>query len=195
LTTLNPVYQPMLDLIHQQIQEIPYNRLYLIILVLLIIRLMKIASGSRFSISFINLFGTFCHELAHYIVGLLLWAKPTNFSLWPKRQSGGGFVLGSVSFSNIRFFNAIPTAFAPLLLIFFAYYVEQNFFTLVDETTLTFILYVFTIVIILENAIPSSTDFKVAFDNTAGVVFYVGGTLIYLYFDQVKSWLAPWINF
>jgi hypothetical protein len=185
----------MIDLTLQHIQELPYNRLYLIILVLLIVRLMRIASGSRFSISFINLFGTFCHELAHYIIGLLLWAKPTGFTIWPKRQSGGGFVLGSVSFSNIRFFNAIPTAFAPLLLIFFAYYIEQNFFLLVDETVLTFILYVFIIVVILENAIPSSTDFKVAFSNMAGVVFYLGGTLVYLYFNQVKSWLTPWINF
>ncbi|MBF0445227.1 MAG: hypothetical protein HQL68_06530 [Magnetococcales bacterium] len=185
----------MLDLILQHIQELPYNRLYLIVLVLIIVRLMKIASGSRFSISFINLFGTFCHELSHYIIGSLLWAKPTGFTLWPKRQSGGGFVLGSVSFSNIRFFNAIPTALAPLLLIFFAYYIEQNFFSLVDETALTFILYIFIIVVILENAIPSATDFKVAFDNMAGVVFYVGGALIYLNFDQVKAWLAPWVNF
>ncbi|MBF0195816.1 MAG: hypothetical protein HQL71_14755 [Magnetococcales bacterium] len=185
----------MLDIILQELKEIPYNRLYLIILVLLIVRLMSIASGSRFSISFINLFGTFCHELAHYIVGLLLWAKPTNFSLWPKRQAGGGFVLGSVSFSNIKFFNAIPTALAPLLLILLAYYVEQNFFTLVDETTITFILYVFIIVVILENAIPSATDFSVAFNNFAGVVFYVGGALIYLYLDHIKYWLSPWINF
>ncbi|MBF0380030.1 MAG: hypothetical protein HQL69_03375 [Magnetococcales bacterium] len=184
----------MPDIIIQHIDELPDNRLYLIILVLLIIRLMRIASGSRFSISFINLFGTFCHELAHFLVGFLLWAKPVGFSLWPKRQSGGGFVLGSVSFNNITFFNAIPTALAPLLLIVLAYYIELNFFTLFYETTLTFILYVFIIVVILENAIPSATDFKVAFNNIPGVVFYVGGTLIYLYYDQVRSFLAPWIT-
>ncbi|MBF0359248.1 MAG: hypothetical protein HQL70_11650, partial [Magnetococcales bacterium] len=115
------------------------NQLYIIALVLIITRAIRAAANSRFSISFINLFGTFCHELAHLIVGFLLLAKPNKFSLWPTRQAGGGFVLGSVSFSNLRFFNAIPTAFAPLLLVILAYYVEQNFFAFIQKTTLTYI--------------------------------------------------------
>jgi hypothetical protein len=164
------------------------NHLYLIVLVLIITRLIRAASNSRFSISFINLFGTFCHELAHFIVGFLLLAKPSSFSLWPTRQAGGGFVLGSVSFSNIRFFNAIPTALAPLLLVILAHYVEQNFFAIIQETTLTYILYIFTLVIILENSIPSSTDFNVAFNNGWGVLLYFGGGLTYLFWDEIVVW-------
>jgi hypothetical protein len=184
----------MIDSIFQQVHDISDSRLYLIALVLMIARLRRVASVNRFLLGFINLFGTFFHELAHYVIGLILYAKPTGFSIWPKAQAGGGFVLGSVSFGNLRFFNTLPTAIAPLLLIILAYYVDIHFFATFDETIATYILYIFTIVILLENSIPSTTDIRVAFNNGGGILLYVGGGAVFFFHDQIETWLSQWLD-
>jgi hypothetical protein len=54
--------------------------------------------------------GTCLHELCHLFLGVLTNAKPNSFSIIPNRMK-----LGSVSFTNITWYNAIPTALAPLL--------------------------------------------------------------------------------
>ena len=60
--------------------------------------------------------GTLCHELAHFSVGLLLGAEPTGFSIIPRR-AGRVWELGSVTFANLRWYNAAPAALAPLLVL------------------------------------------------------------------------------
>lgn len=60
--------------------------------------------------------GTFCHELAHFAVGLLLGAEPVGFTVIPRR-SGRTWELGSVSFANLRWYNAAPAALAPFLVL------------------------------------------------------------------------------
>jgi hypothetical protein len=60
--------------------------------------------------------GTLCHELAHFSVGLLLGADPVGFSIIPRR-TGRTWELGSVSFANLRWYNAAPAALAPLLVL------------------------------------------------------------------------------
>src|SRR4051812_2580581 len=59
--------------------------------------------------------GTFAHELAHFIVGLLLGARPSFPSLIPVRTQRG-WRLGAVSFRVGRV-RAMPIAIAPLLLL------------------------------------------------------------------------------
>jgi hypothetical protein len=60
--------------------------------------------------------GTLCHELAHFSVGLLLGAEPVGFSIMPRR-SGRTWELGSVTFANLRWYNAAPAALAPFLVL------------------------------------------------------------------------------
>jgi len=60
--------------------------------------------------------GTVCHELAHFSVGLLLGAEPVGFSIIPRR-SGRTWELGSVTFANLRWYNAAPAALAPFLVL------------------------------------------------------------------------------
>jgi CDP-diglyceride synthetase len=64
--------------------------------------------------------GTICHELCHWLLGRLLGARPVRFTVIPKRE-GRGFVLGSVSFANLRWYNAFFVGMAPLLLLPAAY--------------------------------------------------------------------------
>jgi hypothetical protein len=60
--------------------------------------------------------GTLCHELAHFSIGLLLGAEPTGMSIIPRR-SGRTWQLGSVTFANLRWYNAAPAALAPFLVL------------------------------------------------------------------------------
>jgi len=60
--------------------------------------------------------GTVCHELAHFSVGLLLGAEPIGFSVIPRR-TGRTWELGSVTFANLRWYNAAPAALAPFLVL------------------------------------------------------------------------------
>lgn len=60
--------------------------------------------------------GTLCHELAHFAVGLLTNADPVGLSLVPRRR-GKLWQLGSVTFANLRWYNAAPAALAPLLVL------------------------------------------------------------------------------
>jgi hypothetical protein len=61
--------------------------------------------------------GTFVHELLHLVVGLILNGKPVSISLWPRKVGHGQWVLGAVGFTNVRWYNAVFIAMAPLLAI------------------------------------------------------------------------------
>jgi hypothetical protein len=60
--------------------------------------------------------GTLLHESLHFIVGLLLFGRPTGFSVIPRRL-GHGYALGSVRFANVRWYNGCFIGLAPLLIL------------------------------------------------------------------------------
>jgi len=78
--------------------------------------LLRAARASMWRIALLSLPGTAAHECAHFLVGLLLWARPTRLSLWPQAD-GRGFRLGSVSFRHIDLVNGAWVALAPLVLL------------------------------------------------------------------------------
>src|SRR5262249_1418580 len=78
--------------------------------------LLRGARDSMWRIAILSLPGTLAHELAHFIVGALLLAKPRGFSVWPKAV-GRTWKLGSVSFGNISLLNGAFVALAPLFLL------------------------------------------------------------------------------
>lgn len=63
-----------------------------------------------------TLAGTICHELSHVAMGFLSGARPGAFTVVPKRK-GRHWELGSVTLNCLRWYNAIPAALAPLLII------------------------------------------------------------------------------
>lgn len=65
--------------------------------------------------SLITFPGTLAHELGHWFIAKLFWARPTLPSIWPRRH-GDIWVMGSVQFAP-TIINAIPVALAPLLLL------------------------------------------------------------------------------
>ncbi len=61
--------------------------------------------------------GTLAHELSHYLVGLVLGARPVSLSIRPYRTLSGRLVYGKTAFARLRWWNEVPTGLAPLLLL------------------------------------------------------------------------------
>lgn len=149
------------------------NRFYLILLVIVLVHLKNATYRSLFMSALINIPGTLLHELMHFVVGLFLNARPCNFNLIPRRGENGGYVMGSVGFTNVTFYNAVPAALAPLLLLPIGFYINRYLLPLMEPTFVNYTLYVLLQTIIIENAIPSAADFKVAKMYFTGIVMYV----------------------
>jgi hypothetical protein len=121
-----------------------------------------------FLFSLFHLPGTILHELAHFLIGLILLAQPIGFSLFPKRV-GSSIVMGSVSFARLFILTRVFVGMAPILLLPIGLYLSNYFasilipmpFNVMNALKATFFGYILYTIFI--SSIPSSTDFKVAF--------------------------------
>ena len=86
------------------------------VLVVIFYAFLRSVRDSMWRVALLSLPGTFAHELAHFLVGWILRARPHGFSIWP-RPDGRGWRLGSVSFGNIGLLNGVWVTLAPLLLL------------------------------------------------------------------------------
>ena len=148
------------------------NRFYLILMVIVLVHLKNATYRSMFMSALINIPGTILHELMHYIVGLVLNARPCNFTVFPRKSPDGYYVMGSVGFRNVTFYNAVPSALAPLFLLVIGFYINRYYLPLMQPTMVNYVLYVLLQTIIIENAMPSGADFKVAGMYLRGVLLY-----------------------
>jgi len=155
------------------LQDFFDNRFYLILLVVFLTRLKYATYSSMWMSSLVNIPGTLLHEIMHFCVGAFLNARPCNFSILPRKNLEGDYVMGSVGFQNITFYNAVPAALAPLLLLPIGFYLNRYFLPMMQPTLFNYVLYVLLQTIIVENAIPSRTDFCVAGKFFSGVVLYI----------------------
>lgn len=124
-----------------------------------------------------NFPGTVVHELLHFIIGFMTFARPASFSIIPKRVEDG-WVLGSVGFNGINSLNAIPTSMAPLLapaIVLLTLPVMTNYIAIMDNKELLGIIYGFSLVSVVSNSIPSGADFKILFEKPFGIIIYVFG--------------------
>lgn len=151
-------------------QNLFLSPLAFVILTLLISKFLRMGQSNFYLAAVQNLLGTFLHELAHLIVGFLLGSKPTSFSLWPKREKDF-YVFGSVAHANLTWYNAIPTALAPLALLLVLLWSNNFLLSFVCDWKGT-LVYIFCVSIIVNNSIPSKTDFQIAFGDWRGVIFY-----------------------
>ena len=149
------------------------NRFIMILLVIVLLHLKYKTYSSMWASALVNIPGTLLHEFMHFIVGLVLNAQPSNFCLVPRKGADGTYVMGSVGFRNITFYNAIPSALAPLLLLFVGFYLNRYWLPRINLTAINYVGYVFLQTIIIENAMPSSTDFRVAVKYFLGIIIYL----------------------
>ena len=148
------------------------NRFYLILLVIVLMRVKYTTYNSLWLSSLVNIPGTILHEFMHFFVGMLLNARPCNFTIFPRRGEDGSYVMGSVGFRNVTFYNAVPASMAPLLLLPIGFYLNRYFLPTMEPTFVNYVLYVLLQTIIIENAMPSGSDFRVARMYISGVLLY-----------------------
>jgi hypothetical protein len=166
------------------VSKLADNRFILICLVILLSKVKHASYKNMWLAAIVEIPGTILHEMSHFIVGFLLNAKPSSFSIIPKRTEDGYYTMGSVSFRNIRFYNALPSAMAPFLLLPLGIWIENNMLQNLNATLLNYVLYVLFQTIVIESAIPSRTDFKVAMKSVvgAGVFFAILAVAYYLFY-------------
>jgi len=93
-----------------------HSFLYLIPSILIAFLVSRLA-GRIYLFAFLTLPGTLAHELSHWLVGCVFGAQPTSISILPKRARGNAYTLGTVTFANLRWYNAAPAALAPILIL------------------------------------------------------------------------------
>jgi hypothetical protein len=131
------------------------------VLILTWLVVMRSTRYSKWQLAFISLPGTAMHEALHGMVGLVLFAKPKSFSIFPKRE-GNTWVLGSVGFGNLNIWNAAPVAFAPLLMLGIGWLLYVNW-TLPSFVMANYLIWVasgYVTACALYSCIPSATDIK-----------------------------------
>jgi hypothetical protein len=156
------------------------------------------ASTNFFENSFIGFFifslpGTIAHELMHFLIGLILFAKPVNFSIIPHRGKNNSFTMGSVSFTNVNAINAIPISLAPLLLIPISFYYFYEIISYLNDISqislldyLYSILFGISIISFISSSIPSSQDIKVALSSKTGLLIYTFIIILILNINKIE---------
>jgi len=128
--------------------------------------------------------GTFCHELCHLCVGGLLNGKPARFTLLPRRE-GTTWVMGSVAFAHVRWYNAFFLGLAPLLLLPVAW-AMLTWRLRGASFAWGELLWAYAIANLVYAALPSWQDLRIAARSPIGWVL-LGAALVYAWF----RWQAP----
>ncbi len=174
-----------------------HNRFMLIMFVIFLMRAKYATYRNIWLCALVEVPGTLMHELAHLIVGFVTFSGPCRFSIWPKSDGKGNYIMGSVGFRNIKFFNAIPSAMAPLSLLPIGFWLNSEIVPYIKPSISNYILYIALQTIIIENALPSRTDFRVAFKFPLGILLY-GSIAVYFCFFYESGFLSfsiPDFNF
>jgi hypothetical protein len=126
--------------------------------------------------------GTVLHEGLHWTVGKILFANPVSFNVLPEKNSD---MIGSVSFSNINWFNCVPVCMAPMLGLPLAF-ILYSYLPAFELWTIQGVLTIWIFSAILSASWPSYVDFKVASRYTMGWVFWIGLIVLLIYNNSWK---------
>jgi len=160
------------------------------------IRLKLIETQNRFLVFLGYSFSVTWHELMHFIFALITFAKPINFSIFPKkyhyidkkRYERIYWTLGSVEATNVNFINAPFVGLAPLFLLVIAYYVYKYYFYYFSLTLHNIIVFYIILYMLISNSIPSMQDIRVAFGKFYyTIIFYF--VVVYVYLMYIKHYV------
>jgi len=144
--------------------------------------LFRRARGSFWGLTLLVFPGTCAHELCHLGVGWATRGRPVRFSLWPKRKRDS-YELGSVTFANMRWYNAFFIGMAPLLLLVGAWGIAA--WRLKHGLAFTWDngLWLYLVANCMESSVPSGQDFRVAARSPVGWSLLAGAL----------GWCGCWI--
>lgn len=175
------------------------ENIYAYMIVVIIIERLKRKSYSNLYTAWLVCFiGTFFHELMHYVVSKITNGKPNGFSIWPyKEKESNGYVLGYVSSDNLRWYNKFLISMAPFMLFGILHLINNYYFVYFELNLYSQLFYIFLIVVFLDSAIPSSVDFKMAFEryNFYFSAIWITGIIVFIYkFNDIKHFFIPIIK-
>ena len=127
---------------------------------------------------------TFLHELSHWLVAVVLGARPSFPSLLPKKMEGNYWVLGSVEF-QCNPFTAALIALAPLWLLggFVAFMLLEGWHLSADWWVGVLMG------VMLVGSFPSRTDWAIALRNPLGLL--IVGLCFWGEIELLMGSLAP----
>lgn len=133
---------------------------------------------------FLMLPGVLAHELWHWIAGVITAGKPFNLSLWPRKE-GKSYVLGSVSFRNITWFNGVFIGLAPVMNLLSFYLLASNVHLFDELSILELIALWYLMACLLLSSVPSPADYKVALSSWPLIPLIA---IAFLFFDFSWHW-------
>lgn len=124
--------------------------------------------------------GTLAHELAHYVVAVLLRARPQFPQLWPERV-GSTWRLGSVTFVA-PWWRAMPIAIAPIVLLPASlWWASELTF---EASGGWFWLHAWIAASLASASLPSRTDLRLALPAIAAVA---AGLVLYFWLTRIGA--------
>jgi len=167
------------------------NQIYLTLFIVVIsLFILNKLTKFFYIISFLTLLGTFAHESMHFIFSFLTNGRPVSFSIFPKKieaPDGKSYqiIFGSVSSSNIRWYNAWIISLSPLFLFYFSYLLLLQMNTSnVPLYSYEYFGYIFVIANFIYSGLPSTTDLKVAFRFSYIPIFIFFSIYYFLYVNN-----------
>jgi len=187
MTSFNHTFEPVLHL------PLLWHFCGLALVALLLFLNYKSKRGNILVIFLWNFIGVFLHEVSHLVVGIVLFAKPTNFSLIPHRKENGGYQLGSVEFRGLDTFNSLPVGLAPLVLLVAAYFIFTNWSKCFQPSLLSTLGIYFTSFVLIYNSRPSLQDCKIAF-RLPSILFYgVVAVVVFFFKPHFRDAFSTWV--
>jgi hypothetical protein len=104
---------------------------------------------------------TLAHELTHLMLGFLTGGQPSGLRILPRR-SARGYILGSVTCNNVRWYNGLFIGLAPLLLLPLAFAVLVWRLRLQPQATMSEATWALAIAGLAVASLPSTQDLRVA---------------------------------
>jgi hypothetical protein len=117
------------------------------------------------------------HELTHLVLGLLTGGQPSGLRILPRR-SARGYVLGSVTCNNVRWYNGLFIGLAPLLLLPVAFAVLVWRVRMQPAATLDEAAWALAIAGLAAASLPSSQDLRVALASSWLLLAVLAGIAI-----------------
>jgi hypothetical protein len=130
--------------------------------------------------SLVSLPGTFAHELLHFLLGTLTLARPVRLSLLPKFHRDGSATLGSVTFTHIRWYNALWVGMAPILALPAALWLVYLRSVQGAPPGLQEVAWSYIAASLAYSCVPSKADIAIVLSKPIGLIFYFScGALLY----------------
>jgi hypothetical protein len=120
---------------------------------------------------------TLTHELMHFVLAVLTGGQPSGFRIFPRR-SARGYVLGSVTCNNVRWYNGLFIGLAPLLLLPLAFVVLVWRVHAQPAATLNEAAWALAIAGLAAASLPSSQDLRVALASSWLLLALLAGVAV-----------------